>query len=218
MRRGAWAWAIGFACVGCKPAARSAPSEAGALAVEAGVVPEVRLGEVENRRIFGGVTEEDIGHHEVAVRRRAARALSRLGGAASLPPLFTALSDEDAEVVAWAAYGLGYVCRTETSSAGEIVKALSTRAAALPASDGAALDPEFAVTRAIGRCATDEAEKVLETWLAGPRARASYAALALGDIASKRKTLAQSTQLVFLTAASSGLSNSPLAEALHPFG
>jgi cyclophilin family peptidyl-prolyl cis-trans isomerase/HEAT repeat protein len=218
VRRGAWAWAIGIAFVGCKPTARSAPSEAGALSLEAGVVPEVRLGEVENRRILGGVTEEDVGNHDVAVRRRAARALSRLGGTASLPPLFTALSDEDAEVVAWAAYGLGYVCRTETSSAGEIVKALSTRAATLPASESAALDPEFAVTRAIGRCATDEAEKVLETWLAGPRARASYAALALGDIASKKKALAQSTQLALLTAAASGLSTPALTEALHPFG
>jgi cyclophilin family peptidyl-prolyl cis-trans isomerase len=185
---------------------------------------------VEDRRIVGGVTEDDVGSHDVAIRRRAARALARLGGASSLPPLFTALSDEDPEVVAWAAYGLGYACRTEVSSADDIVKALATRAAALPvmllgAASGPpparhddALDPEFAVTRGIGRCATDEAEKILETWLAGPRPRASYAALALGDIASKKKSLAQPTQLALLTAAASGISTPALAEALHPFG
>jgi cyclophilin family peptidyl-prolyl cis-trans isomerase len=182
------------------------------------VSPEVRLGLVEDRRIAGGVTEDDLGNHEVAVRRRAARALARLGGSASLPALFTALSDEDAEVVAWAGYGLGYVCRTEVSSAAEIVKALATRAAALPPGRGAALDPEFAVTRAIGRCATDDAEKVLESWLPGPRPRAAYAALALGDIASKKKSLAQPTELALLTAAASGISTPALAEALHPFG
>jgi cyclophilin family peptidyl-prolyl cis-trans isomerase/HEAT repeat protein len=182
------------------------------------VSTEVRLGEVEDRRIAGGVTDDDVGNHDVAIRRRAARALARLGGSASLPALFTALSDEDPEVVGWAAYGLGYVCRTEPSSAGEIVKALATRAAALPSALGAALDPEFAVTRAIGRCATDEAEKVLETWLPGPRPRAAYAALALGDVASKKKVLAQPTQLALLSAAASGISTPALTEALHPFG
>jgi cyclophilin family peptidyl-prolyl cis-trans isomerase len=218
VRLGTWACAIGVASFGCKPAGRPAPSEAGALVAEAGVLPEVRLGEVEDRRIVGGVTDDDLGHHDVAIRRRAARALARLGGASSQGPLVTALSDEDAEVVAWAAYGLGYVCRTETSSASDIVKALATRAAALPPSQGAALDPEFAVTRALGRCATDEAEKILETWLAVPRPRASYAALALGDIASKKKALAQPTQLALLAAAAPGISTPAVAEALQPFG
>src|SRR5262249_51690137 len=67
------------------------------------------------------------------------------------------------------------------------------------------------------RCATDDAEKVLETWLPGPRPRATYAALALGDIASKKKALAQPTQLALLAAAAS-ISTPALAEALHPFG
>jgi cyclophilin family peptidyl-prolyl cis-trans isomerase len=181
-------------------------------------LPEVRLGEVEDRRMSNGVSEDDVGSHDVSVRRRAARALARLGGSTSLPLLFQALSDEDAEVVAWAAYGLGYVGRTDASSTGEIVKALVTRAASAPIAEGASLDPEFAIARALGRCASDDAEKTLEGWLSGPRPRAAYAALALGDVASKKKALAEATQVALLTAAGAGISTPALVEALHPFG
>jgi cyclophilin family peptidyl-prolyl cis-trans isomerase len=211
-------FALGFALVGCTPGGKGAPSEAGARPVDAGASAETRLAAVENRRMVGGVTEDDVANHDVAIRRQAARALARTGGAESLPLLLAALSDEDPEVVAWAAYGLGYACRTEAASVGDIVKALATRAASAPAKEGALLDPELALARALGRCATDDAEKVLETWLSGPRPRAAFAALALGDVASKKKGLAEPTELALLAAAASSISTPALGEALHPFG
>jgi len=213
-----WVATIGVALSGCTPSGGRASPEAGSHPLDAGPAPAERLAEAEDRRNAAGVTEDDVGSHDVAVRRRAARALARIGGDASLPLLFTALSDEDADVVAWAAYGLGYVCRTEPSQAGDVTRALATRAASAPPAAGTALDPTFALARALGRCPSDDAEKILETWLAGPRPRAAYAALALGDVASRKKTLAEPTQLSLLTAAAAGISTAPLAEALHPFG
>jgi cyclophilin family peptidyl-prolyl cis-trans isomerase/HEAT repeat protein len=218
---------MGLALLGCTPSGtRHARDEAGPAAVEAGGSPQARLAEVEDRRIAGGVTEDDLANHDVTVRRRAARALARIGGPTASPPLLTALSDEDIEVVSWAAYGLGGVCRSEPSLASDIVKALVTRAASAPSAGRAAdaatartpFDSEFAIARALGRCASDEAEKTLEVWLSGPRPRASYAAVALGDVASKKKTLSETTQLALLAAAAPSLSSPPLAEALHPFG
>ncbi len=217
VRFGRRAWTIGIALVGCTRPRNRVPDENGARPPQV-PAPLLRLAEAEDRRAAGEVTEEDLGNHDVAVRRRAARALARIGGTPSLAPLLTALSDEDPEVVAWAAYGLGYACRTDAGSAGEVTRALATRAASIPSAAGALLDPEFAVTRALGRCATDEAEKLLETWLSGPPPRRAYAALALGDVASKRKALAESTELALLAEAASAVSRPPLGEALHPFG
>jgi len=210
---------LGIAFLGCRPASGwRAPADSEARATDAGASAVARLAEVEDRRIGAGIGDDDVGNHDVSVRRQAARALARIAGAQSTPLLFKALSDEDAETVAWAAYGLGYLCRTEGPGDGDIVRALVTRAAAAPTAQGAALDPQFAIARALGRCASEEAEKTLEAWLSGPRPRASYAALALGDIASKRKSLAAPTQLSLLDAAASGFSGPPLAEGLYPFG
>jgi cyclophilin family peptidyl-prolyl cis-trans isomerase len=185
-------------------------------AVSAGVA--ARLLDIENRRVLGGVTEEDIANSDRAARRLAARALARIGTTRSVPLLQKALSDEDGEVIAWAAHGLSYVCRTEGVNGAEIVRALATRAATLPNNSGGALDAMFSITRGLGRCATEEAERTLVGWLGLPAPRAGYAALALGDIASRRKELADATFTALLRAAAPGDAGEPLGEALYPFG
>ena len=54
------------------------------------------------------VTPELQSSRDVVVRRRAARALSRIADAPSESGLMRALGDEDAETAAWGAYGLGF--------------------------------------------------------------------------------------------------------------
>src|SRR5882724_9862526 len=210
------------ALAGCsRPATRGSASDAGAWPVDAGAPSVGRLLEIENRRVADGVTPDDLGNHERDLRRSAARALARLGSATTSSLLLTALSDEDPEVVSWAAYGLGEVCRTDGSVVAEIVKALVVRAAGIVLSgprEAAILDPDLSIARALGRCASDDAERTLAAWLAGPRPRAAHAALGLGDSASKKKSLGEPTELALLAAASPGAMTPALPEALYPFG
>jgi hypothetical protein len=75
------------------------------------------------------------GSHNVVARRASARALSRIADTASVEGLTAHLADEDADVVKWAAYGLGHACKTREDAT---VKMLSARAATLGADAGAA--------------------------------------------------------------------------------
>jgi cyclophilin family peptidyl-prolyl cis-trans isomerase len=177
-----------------------------------------RLLDIENRRVMVGVTDQDIAHPDPAVRRLAARALARLGNPQAVPLLQKALSDEDGEAVSWAAHGLSYVCRNEAVNGLDVVRALATRSATLPIELRGSLDATFAITRGLGRCASEEAERTLVSWLGGPRPRAAYAALALGDVASRRKLLAEATYAALLASAVPGDAGESLEEALYPFG
>jgi cyclophilin family peptidyl-prolyl cis-trans isomerase len=78
-------------------------------------------------------------------------------------------------------------------------------------------DPLSASARALGRCASVEAEATLVSWLRGPRARAVPAALGLGDIASRRKMADDSLVALSLAAAGSP-GSAPIDEALFAFG
>ena len=202
-------------CIGKLPAA---PADAGDAAPLTGE-PLSRLRqllEIENRRT-DGVTQEDITSRDLAIRRSAARALARIGSPNQVPWLQKTLADDDPLVVSWSAYGLGFACRLEGVPTGDIVRALVARAVTVPRG-AAALDAEFALARALGHCATDEAERTLVAWLEGPRPRAGFAALGLGDIASRRKMLAEPTQLGLLTAAAGSAATTALVEGLYPFG
>ena len=192
---------------GAKPAASSD-----------GTAARARLLDIENRRVVAGISDDDMSHPDPAVRRLAARALARLGAASVVPKLLKALSDEDGEVVSWAAHGLSYVCRAEGVPGSDIVRALATRAATLPPRVPGSLDATFAITRGLGRCASEEAERTLVPWLAGPEPRAGYAALALGDVASRRKSLADATYAALLAASAPTEAGAPVAEALYAFG
>ncbi|HOU89737.1 MAG TPA: HEAT repeat domain-containing protein, partial [Polyangiaceae bacterium] len=64
----------------------------------------------ELERRSGAILEEDLSHRSAPVRRAAARAAARIADARSATLLVRALTDEDPEVVAWAAHGLGATC------------------------------------------------------------------------------------------------------------
>ncbi len=158
----------------------------------------------------------------MAVRRAAARALARIGGAAARPGLLRALADEDDEVVAWGAYGLGFgaTCKGHEK---ETVTALVARALAMsgPAAGGRAagkLDPVAAMLRAVGRCGAEESEPTLVAWLAGAPERAVAAAFALGDLASARQKLREETLAALLNVAAGSAAAPPVPEALFPVG
>ncbi|MDB4943076.1 MAG: Peptidyl-prolyl cis-trans isomerase [Labilithrix sp.] len=132
--------------------------------------------------------------HDVAARRRSARALARIADAASLEGLVAHLADDDPETLAWAAYGLGYACKGHEDAH---VKMLAARAASLPpASTGAAgtrgaaeLDPRLAIARATGRCGGATAERTLVALLETGGAWKAPALLGLGDLATRKKQL-----------------------------
>lgn len=210
--------ALGGGCVEKGGHAPAPSPEAAAPAEGDADTRLVALERAENRRDVETIGPEDIGHRDPRVRRAAARALARIAESRSIPALANALADEDPEVVAWGAYGLGWTCRADGVDTNEVVRALVARSVSLPAQGNSPLDPAFALVRAIGRCPTDDGERTLASWLELPEPRAAYAALALGDLASRRKTLAEATQVALLSAAAGSATRKPLAEGLYPFG
>lgn len=214
---------------GAPSASAGAPTSAGALAAAPGPAERLRaLLAAEHRRAPADVTQSDQQHRDVTVRRAAARALARIGGDPSRPGLLHALSDEDPDVIAWGAYGLGFSCKDHES---ETVAALVARALAIdlrqdsapdPAPRGpspaAVLDPAAAIARAIGRCGAATSEPTLVAWLAAPRERALHAAYALGDLAALKQRLREETLVALLNLAEGSAAAPPLPEALHPIG
>ena len=167
---------------------------------------------------------------DVVVRRRAARALARIAGsvsdASSEAGLLRALVDDDAETVAWGAYGLGFSCKGREEAR---VKAIVARAASLAASDDASsasraasattgIDVRFAIARALGKCGGPLAETTLAAWV---RAKGTglengawreQAAYGIGDVAARRGSLDDDTVTALLDASEDGVPS-----ALYPF-
>jgi cyclophilin family peptidyl-prolyl cis-trans isomerase len=200
--------------LGCqRPAAPSPQPQASSSAapLPPTAAAEARLAALrsaENRRDAAAITEADLGNPEVRVRRAAARALARVASEETRPGLLRLLSDEDGEVVAFAAYGLGWTCHEHED---QHARALIARSLTLPPSSPAPLDPWLALVRALGRCGSPEVEATLVAWMSHNRLQ-SAAALALGDLAGRGR-LKEDT-LVTLTQAAAG----GLGEALYPFG
>jgi len=175
-----------------------------------------RLRRAELARRPSEVTFEDLSDRAVDLRRAALRALARAQLISERPRLLVALSDEDPEVLAFAAYGLGSLC---TSARDATVAALSARASSLRSraseADRMAL---FALARALGRCASEHAEKLLLDW-ASLRVPGSEAAiLGLGDLATQRGRLREETAVGLLELASGSATAKPWAAALEPLG
>ena len=178
--------------------------------------------QLEQRRDSSGISESDLSSRNVSVRRQATRALARIADERSAELLRRALSDEDRSVVAWAAYGLGFTCRSREAAT---VRALAVRAATLAAMPrhgqvetnpaGPTLDAEGAIANALARCATREAEITLRAWLQGPTKRGERAALALGHLASRTGRLDDASIVALLDAASRA--KEPLEHALLAF-
>lgn len=160
------------------------------------------LASAELRRASREISAADLSDRAPSVRRAAARALSRIGDARAVELLMKSLADEDAEVVVWSAYGLGFGCGTRGS---EIVRALSARAAswlALAPATPAGTSALAALADALGRCGGPEAERALSAWLNGAPALAEPAALALGRIAAREGRLEDTSVVALLEAAS----------------
>lgn len=200
----------------------SSPGASASAAPSASTTPKAsaervaRLREAEQRRASAAVSFEELSHLDVEVRRAAARALARIADARAVELLSKSLADEDPEVVAFSAYGLGYACRGHERS---VVARLALRAASVLASgpqSGARptrlLAPLEALLDAMGRCATPEAEQSLRALLVSRAASSS--AIALGSLASRRGRLEDATVVALLDAASK---KPALAEALYPF-
>ena len=165
------------------------------------------------------ITNDDLMSRDVELRRRAMQALARIADATARPALERGLSDEDSQVVAWAAFGLGRACEKDADQA---VAQLAVRAATWSAIDHPAsatgrlaIEPISAMASALGRCGTLLAEATLRSWLRLEPALAERAALAIGTIAARQHRLENSTLVALLDAADA--KGPAVATALYPF-
>ena len=212
-----------LALAGCGNSSGPVAGASSAVASAAPTPARERLLPIVNaelRRAADEITTADVQSRDVVVRRAAARALARIGGEPARPGLVRALGDEDDEVIAWAAYGLGFSCKGHEK---ESVSALVARALSRPAATAAvdptaapALDADAAIRRAIGRCGAEASEPTLVAWLAEPRSRAAAAAYGLGDLATAKQKLREETLVALLNLAAGSASAPPIPEALFP--
>ncbi len=177
--------------VGCK---KEVPS--GTSSVQKVDPPRLaELSRIEGRRDPGAITLPDLTERDLRVRRRAVRALSRIADRRHETELVRALSDEDEEVVSWAAFGLGRLC--ELGAGHELVERLAIRAATLPNTgrstpSGAqrfVLDPFVSIGEALGRCGTEKGEHTLRAWLRLEPPVNTAAVLGLGRLAGRTRRL-----------------------------
>ncbi len=191
------------------------PRSTDGAAPEAGLATaplrDATLGEIrraEDQRRAAAIPGHTRRSPDVEIRRAASRALARIADHAAADQLLELLSDEDREVVAWAAYGLGFACKGREESH---VRALAARLPTLASTGPApvdARDPVLPRARAIGRCGGVLAEDVLVSWTrsAGMRSRdggrVSHAGVVgLGDLASRKKELGEAAVLALLARA-----------------
>jgi cyclophilin family peptidyl-prolyl cis-trans isomerase/vancomycin permeability regulator SanA len=198
-------------------------ARASASTAAASGAPSTRLAALvsaEHRRASKDVTPDDLTSHDLRTRRAAARALARIADERAAELLLPTIADDDPEVLAWAAYGLGSTC---AGREGPHTRALATRAASLsirvperaPAAartDGL-LEPLPAIADGLGRCGGVEAERTLRAWLVTPLAEP--AAWALGAFASRQDHLEDETLVALLDAADRR--GAPVAGALQAF-
>lgn len=198
------AWLLGvaplMALVCCKtPPADNRTDSGSTSAVVVSETLRAELSRSPNR-----ITAAERSSRDVAQRRAAARALARIASDASRDVLQRALTDEDPEVVSWAAFGLGRICNDNVAD--PTIKAVIVRAATLlldseRADPRSGLDPWYALAQALGRCATAASEGVLRSWIqVGPN-HARVAALGLDSVARTRGALQDATIVALLGAA-----------------
>ncbi len=197
----------------CSKPAPPGTEPARAVAASAGLTDaqQTSLLQAELRRDASAVTEDERLAPSAARRLAAVRSLARIADPKSFEALTQALSDEDADIIAWAAFGVGQVCREREP---EGVRRLALRAASLAAEP--AREPQdralSAVAFALGRCASEEAERTLRGWLKLRAPLAAGATLGLAQVARQRKRLDDATIAALLDVAS----KQPNGAALHP--
>ncbi len=198
---------------GCsKPSDPTGTTHASAAASASAWPPQLSSSlQAELRRDPTAIPSDDLIAEDIKRRLIAVRALARIQDPRSFEPLTKALADEDPIVVGLAAFGVGQLCRGREP---EAVRRLVLRAASLAA--GTISDEGDValgnIAFALGRCASDEAEKTLRTWLKLRGPIAEPAALALGQVARERKHLDDATVAVLLDAAA----KAPHSSALYP--
>jgi cyclophilin family peptidyl-prolyl cis-trans isomerase len=187
------------------PLPRATPSAPLSAAQQAGLL------QAELRRDASAVGEELRFSQSVTERLAAVRSLSRIAAPPSFEALAKALSDEDADVTAWAAFGVGQLCREREP---EAVRRLALRAASLAAEAATSANDRAlsAIAFALGRCASDDAERTLRSWLRLRAPLAAGATLGIAQVARQRKRLDDATIAALLDVAS----KEPSGAALHP--
>lgn len=187
-----------------------------------------------DQRIAGAVPPSLAGSDPTG-RRAHARALAQIADPEALPALRRALSDEDPEVVAWAAYGVAATCDRDPQlgreARAQAVAALGARALTLTPPDSTASpasapgpSPWEAIAWGLGRCGGADAAQLLAPWLALDEARSRAAAIALGSIAEREHGLEDDIVARLLDAARGAGGGADagarprLVEALFPFG
>lgn len=206
---------------GCEGGERTPPpsptASASAGTTRAPSSYQERLLRAERARDIGLVLPDDLGSRDVARRRKAVSALARSEDVRARETLRAALSDPDPEVVAWAAYGLGRICRGTSST---VAGALVVRAATLPAPAEVPLDPYLAIADALGRCGGPRVSRTLETWLSGPKHLARVAPFGLGRLSARDPLDASTVKAILAAAAKRGAGDAayilyPLTRALE---
>ncbi len=176
-------------------------------------------------RDIRGISKDDQSSRDVRVRRAALRAIARIGGDSAQALLLRGLADEDGEVVAWSAFGLGRRCAQKEPD--RTATALILRAASLlpddshreapatiPGDGSPAPEAVAAIADALGRCASPLAEGTLRNWLRLPAAWADKAAFGLGRMVDERHQLDTTTLVALLDEADK---EHPNPTALFPF-
>ncbi len=215
----------------CKPSGGAPTSDAGVAPAPTREDVLRSIARAEDLRRTADVDPAWRVSHDVVVRRRAARALARIGDEAAIAPLLRALSDEDPETAAWGAYGLGFACKGHEPAH---VAALAARGTSLaddavvtagPAGDASSasassIDLRVAIARALGHCAAaaPAAEVTLAGWLKSRPAWGEAASLALGDAAARRGDLGDDALTALLDAAQGGAGRAKIPSALYAFG
>jgi cyclophilin family peptidyl-prolyl cis-trans isomerase len=185
--------------------ALASDSEKASTSGDGGTFDALAIARAEDLRRAKDVPPEARTSHDVTARRRSARALSRIADAASVEGLAAFLADEDPEVVAWAAYGLGHACKGREDVT---VKMLAARAASYGGDGGAALrsgvrgsaeiEPRTAIARGVGRCGGSLAEQALVSLLKTGSSWQEAALLGLGDLARTRKQVSADSMTALL--------------------
>jgi cyclophilin family peptidyl-prolyl cis-trans isomerase/vancomycin permeability regulator SanA len=203
--------------------ASAPPSASAPSGVPSGVGERLEaLRRAELARRAADVVVADLGHRDLGVRRAAARALARIGGEAVRPTLLHLLADEDTEVVAWAAYGLGESCAGARDDVTSALVATAARFAGAAAEGDerapSSLGIEHALARAVGRCDAASSEPTLAAWLARPAPWPAAASYALGDVAQARRKLREETVAALLGVAAGDAQRNAEPAALQPLG
>ncbi|HVW89897.1 MAG TPA: HEAT repeat domain-containing protein, partial [Gaiellaceae bacterium] len=161
------------------------------------------LRSAEYSRATAAVSDDALADPDPVIRRAAARALARIDDGPAVERLAKALSDEDDEVVAWAAYGLGAACPAGDPKTVRALVARLTSLDAAPERPGRApFSARDAIFDALARCGSAPAEATLRARLRGTGEARSGAALALGRLAARQHRLDDATVVALLDAAS----------------